>query len=101
VYGGNFLKMDIKETENSDSLQYVKYYDSLVHLKNYNYKTAIPYGGIDVDNPRMNTEVRYEAGYGVILTPASLLLHIILIIYFCVKIARNSVKLKNRPKYDR
>ncbi len=92
--------MDKKETENSDSLQYVKYYDSLIRLEGYNHKVAVPYGGIGVYNPQMNAEVRYDAGYEVLLTPASLLLHIILIIYFFVKIVKNIIKLKNKPKYD-
>ncbi|MDR3009487.1 MAG: hypothetical protein LBV59_16250 [Sphingobacterium sp.] len=91
--------MDKKETENYDSLQYVKYYDSLIRLEEYNHKIAVPYGGIGVQNPEMNTKVRYEAGYGFILTPASLLLNIILIIYFAVKIVKNIIKLKNKPKY--
>lgn len=92
--------MDKKETVNYDSLQYVKYYDSLIRLEGYNHKVAVPYGGIGVYNPEMNTVVRYEQGDGGILTSASLLLHIILIIYFFVKIVRNIFKLKNKPKYD-
>lgn len=92
--------MDKKETVNYDSLQYVRYYDSLIRLEGYNHKVVVPYGGIGVHNPQMNTVVRYEPGDGGILTPASLLLHIILIIYFFVKIVKNIFKLKNKPKYD-
>ncbi len=91
--------MDEKQIENYDGLHYARSYDSLISLRDYNYKVAIPYSGIGVHNPQMNTTVRYEAGYGVILTPVSLLLHIILIIYFFVKIVKNIIKLKNKPKY--
>lgn len=92
--------MDEKQIENYDSLHYARSYDSMIRLRDYNYKVAIPFGGIGVYNPKMNTLVRYGPGDGGILTPASLLLHIILIIYFFVKIVKNIFKLKNKPKYD-
>ena len=50
--------MDKKETVNYDSLQYVKYYDSLIRLEGNNHKVVVPYGGIGVYNLKMNTLVR-------------------------------------------
>ena len=92
--------MDEKQIESYDSLHYARSYDSLIRLRDYNYKVAIPFGGIGAHNPEMNTVVRYEYGYALELTPASLLLHIILIIYFSVKMIKNLFELKSKPKYD-
>lgn len=92
--------MDEKQIENYASLHYARSYDSLIRLRDYNYKVAIPFGGIGTHNPEMNTVVRYESGNALELNPASLLLHIILIIYFSVKIVKNLFKLKSKPKYE-
>ncbi|WP_312332571.1 hypothetical protein [Sphingobacterium sp.] len=92
--------MDEKQIENYASSHYARSYDSLIRLRDYNYKVAIPFGGIGAHNQEMNTVVRYESGDALELTPASLLLHIILIIYFSVKIIKNLFELKNKPKYE-